>query len=72
MKKEVNGEASSSLFRSQATSPHNCPIRPLEDNLSTLENMRAEAVQAGGSKRIADQHARGKLTARGTVRPTAR
>ena len=65
MKKEVNGEASSSpVPQSGEVSQYNCPIRPLEDNLSTLENMRAEAVQAGGSKRIADQHARGKLTAR--------
>jgi len=33
-------------------------------SLSTLEYMRAEALQGGGSDRIAEQHRKGKLTAR--------
>ncbi|MBI5444114.1 MAG: hypothetical protein HY900_23250, partial [Deltaproteobacteria bacterium] len=37
---------------------------PLEDNLSTLGAMRDTARDGGGPKRIADQHAKGKLTAR--------
>jgi propionyl-CoA carboxylase beta chain len=65
MKKETNGEADSSLVQtSGGGSQRNCPIWPIEDNLSILENMRAEAAQAGGVQRIAAQHARGKLTAR--------
>jgi propionyl-CoA carboxylase beta chain len=39
-------------------------VMPLQDNLTTLEDMRLEALQGGGHKRIADQHSRGKLTAR--------
>ncbi len=65
MKKEMNGEADSSLVQDSGRgSQDNCPIWPIEDNLSILENMRAEATQAGGVRRIAEQHARGKLTAR--------
>ncbi|MDQ5852592.1 MAG: methylmalonyl-CoA carboxyltransferase, partial [Chloroflexota bacterium] len=36
----------------------------MEDHLSTLRAMREQAVIGGGPKRIAQQHARGKLTAR--------
>ncbi len=36
----------------------------MEDHLSTLRSMREQAVIGGGPKRIAQQHARGKLTAR--------
>ncbi len=36
---------------------------PMDDNLASLQNMRDEARLGGGLKRIADQHARGKLTA---------
>lgn len=36
----------------------------IRDNLSALKAMREEAKQGGGLKRIDDQHARGKLTAR--------
>jgi propionyl-CoA carboxylase beta chain len=35
-----------------------------ESNLAELESLKSEAFQAGGSKRIEDQHRRGKLTAR--------
>ncbi len=35
-----------------------------EDRISRLEAMRAEALLGGGEARIAQQHARGKLTAR--------
>lgn len=34
------------------------------DHLTTLRQMRERAVQGGGSKRIEQQHARGKMTAR--------
>lgn len=37
---------------------------PVHDNLSTLENMRNDALAGGGSDRIEDQHRKGKLTAR--------
>lgn len=36
----------------------------LHDNLQKLSTMREEALRGGGEKRIADQHRRGKLTAR--------
>lgn len=36
----------------------------MTDHLATLRQMRERAVQGGGSKRIEQQHARGKLTAR--------
>jgi propionyl-CoA carboxylase beta chain len=36
---------------------------PMQDNLTSLRKMRNEARQGGGPKRIADQHAKGKLTA---------
>jgi propionyl-CoA carboxylase beta chain len=39
-------------------------VWPVEDNLFTLQSMRDEAKQGGGAKRIEQQHARGKLTAR--------
>jgi propionyl-CoA carboxylase beta chain len=39
-------------------------IWPFRDNLAMLEHLREEARQGGGDKRIADQHARRKLTAR--------
>jgi propionyl-CoA carboxylase beta chain len=35
-----------------------------EDNLTTLEKMRLEAIQGGGSEQIAIQHQKGKLAAR--------
>jgi propionyl-CoA carboxylase beta chain len=35
-----------------------------QSNLADLESMKSEAFQAGGAQRIADQHRRGKLTAR--------
>ncbi len=37
---------------------------PLHDNILTLESLRAEALQCGGPDRIAQQHKKGKLTAR--------
>ncbi len=40
---------------------------PVQDNLASLRKMRDEARQGGGAKRIDDQHARGKLTARERV-----
>ncbi len=64
MKKETNGEANSSLIEKSAIGQASCRIWPNEDNLAMLEHMRAEAAQGGGSQRIAEQHARGKLTAR--------
>ncbi len=65
MKKETNGEANSSLVKKSAKGERaNCPTWPIEDNLAVLEDMRAEAAQGGGVQRIAQQHARGKLTAR--------
>ncbi len=36
---------------------------PMQDNLASLQQMRDEARMGGGPKRIAEQHARGKLTA---------
>jgi acetyl-CoA carboxylase carboxyltransferase component len=36
----------------------------MKDKLEELRQMRAKAKQGGGPERIADQHARGKLTAR--------
>lgn len=36
----------------------------MTDHLATLREMRAQALQGGGAERIAQQHARGKLTAR--------
>jgi acetyl-CoA carboxylase carboxyltransferase component len=36
----------------------------MKDKLEELRQMRARAKQGGGAERIADQHARGKLTAR--------
>ncbi len=65
MKKETNGEANSSLVKKSAKGDRaNCLTWPIEDNLAVLEDMRAEAAQGGGAQRIAEQHARGKLTAR--------
>jgi propionyl-CoA carboxylase beta chain len=55
------------------SSPAGDPIRPgssestiwpFHDNLAMLQRMREEAGRGGGEKRIADQHARRKLTAR--------
>lgn len=43
---------------------HGATLWPPHDNLRKLQALRDEAVQAGGPKRIAEQHARGKLTAR--------
>ena len=43
------------------------PTRPIEDNLTVLENLRAEAAKGGGLERVEDQHRRGKLTARERV-----
>ncbi len=40
---------------------------PGQDNLTRLEDMRGEARQGGGAKRAAEQHGRGKLTARERV-----
>ncbi len=40
------------------------PDWPMQDNLARLQRMRDEARLGGGQKRIEDQHARGKLTAR--------
>jgi len=40
------------------------PAWPSQDNLGKLQVMREEAGSGGGIKRIEDQHARGKLTAR--------
>lgn len=40
---------------------------PFQDNLSVLQSMRGEARLGGGQKRIDEQHARGKLTARERV-----
>jgi propionyl-CoA carboxylase beta chain len=39
-------------------------VLALHDNLTRLEEMRQEAMQGGGDKRVTAQHARGKLTAR--------
>src|SRR4051794_30672201 len=36
----------------------------LEEKLARLKSMRAEALLGGGQRRIEQQHARGKLTAR--------
>ena len=36
----------------------------MKDKLEGLRQMRAKAKLGGGEKRIADQHAKGKLTAR--------
>jgi propionyl-CoA carboxylase beta chain len=38
--------------------------RVVQDNLDKLDAKRAAARQAGGAKRIAAQHTRGKLSAR--------
>ena len=35
-----------------------------QSNLADLESMKSEAFQAGGARRVEDQHRRGKLTAR--------
>jgi propionyl-CoA carboxylase beta subunit len=65
MKKETNGEANSSHAGSSGGGlGDSCTNWPIEDNLSILEDMRAEAAQGGGTRRIEAQHARGKLTAR--------
>ena len=40
---------------------------PIHDNLAKLQRMRDEARGGGGQKRITEQHARGKLTARERV-----
>lgn len=40
------------------------PYLPMQDNLHTLQGMREEARSGGGIRRVEDQHARGKLTAR--------
>jgi propionyl-CoA carboxylase beta chain len=37
---------------------------PLHDNIAALDGMRRDALLGGGMGRIADQHRRGKLTAR--------
>jgi propionyl-CoA carboxylase beta chain len=47
--------------------PDSAPQWPPHDNLSELQEMRATAREGGGPKRIAEQHARGKLTARERV-----
>ena len=43
------------------------PPRTAEDILSTLQRSRDEAIQGGGSKKVSDQHEKGKLTARERV-----
>ncbi len=43
------------------------PDWAIQDNLASLKRMRDEAARGGGQKRIDDQHARGKLTARERV-----
>lgn len=45
----------------------NQALWPVQDNLASLRSMRDEARDGGGAKRIDDQHARGKLTARERV-----
>ncbi len=40
---------------------------PMRDNLTSLQRMRDEARGGGGSKRVEQQHSRGKLTARERV-----
>jgi propionyl-CoA carboxylase beta chain len=47
--------------------PPGTPQDSLQDNLARLESLREQARQGGGAKRAADQHARGKLTARERV-----
>ena len=39
----------------------------MKDKLEELREMRAKAKMGGGAERMADQHARGKLTARERV-----
>ncbi len=43
------------------------PSWQIQDNLAALQSMRDEAKQGGGPGRIAEQHKRGKLTARERV-----
>ena len=40
---------------------------PYQDNLDVLQRMRDQAREGGGAKRVAEQHQRGKLTARERV-----
>lgn len=44
--------------------PPSEPISPQKDNLNTLEDMRRQAIQGGGSGQIEIQHKKGKLAAR--------
>ncbi len=41
-----------------------CPMQNPRERLADLERRQAEALQGGGEKRIAQQHDKGKLTAR--------
>jgi propionyl-CoA carboxylase beta chain len=44
----------------------------MQDILRELEERRAEALLGGGEKRIVQQHARGKLTARERIEAAPR
>ncbi len=41
-----------------------CPMQSPRERLADLERRQAEAVQGGGERRVAQQHEKGKLTAR--------
>jgi len=58
---EEPSDASSNGDVSKPETPQSWPFR---DNLSTLQRMREQARLGGGEKRVAQQHSRGKLTAR--------
>jgi propionyl-CoA carboxylase beta chain len=62
--KSMNLTLSSALTDSTENSSSDWPVH---DNLASLQRMRDEARGGGGPKRVEQQHARGKLTARERV-----
>jgi propionyl-CoA carboxylase beta chain len=67
MAEKVNEQTNSNAPARPTRSAERRPPRTTEDILFTLQSSRDEAIQGGGPKKVADQHEKGKLTARERV-----